>query len=78
MIQLPLVVTAPLTLHLKNWGGRTNDHQGMKRKNLEVTLNCSADKFYWKCENDCNDCLYLGIDAKTGNIIEHGRVVYQY
>ncbi len=51
---------------------------GMKRKGLEPVLNCSADKFYWECKNDCNGCLYLDIDAKTGNIIGKGKVVYQY
>jgi hypothetical protein len=51
---------------------------GMKSKGLEVRFNCSADKFYWECRNDCNGCLYLDIDAKTGSIISKGKVVYQY
>jgi hypothetical protein len=51
---------------------------GMKRKNLEPILNCSADKFYWECKNDCDGCLYLDINAKTGNVIGQGKVVYQY
>jgi hypothetical protein len=51
---------------------------GMKRQDLELIFNCSADKFYWKCKNDCNGCLYLDIDAKTGNIIGKGTVVYKY
>lgn len=51
---------------------------GMKRQNLELVFNCSVDKFYWECKNDCDGCLYLDIDAKTGNIIGQGKVVYQY
>ena len=51
---------------------------GMKEQSLELILNCSANKFYWECKNHCNDCLYLNIDAKTGNIIGKGKVVYQY
>jgi hypothetical protein len=51
---------------------------GMKREGLQLILNCSADKFYWECKNDCNGCLYLDIDAKTGNIIGQGKVIYQY
>ena len=53
-------------------------NNGMKDQDLELILNCTADKFYWKCENKCDDCLYLEIDAKTGNIIGRGKVVYQY
>ncbi|MCA6438515.1 MAG: hypothetical protein ACRCSM_06395 [Sediminibacterium sp.] len=51
---------------------------GMKRKDLDPILNCSVDKFFWECKNDCDGCLYLDIDANTGNIIEQGKVVYQY
>jgi hypothetical protein len=51
---------------------------GMKRKDLQLTFHCSAEKFYWECKNDCDDCLYLHIDAKTGGIIGQGKVVYQY
>ena len=53
-------------------------NNGMKRKNLELIFNCSAGKYYWECKNDCNGCLYLDIDSKTGNIIGQGKVVYQY
>ncbi|MFI5133167.1 MAG: hypothetical protein ACHQEB_02470 [Chitinophagales bacterium] len=51
---------------------------GMKREGLEPILNYSSDRFYWECKNDCDGCLYLDIDAKTGNIIGEGKVVYQY
>lgn len=51
---------------------------GMKEQDLELIFYCSADKFYWECKNDCNGCLYLDIDAKSGNVIGHGKVVYQY
>lgn len=51
---------------------------GMKRHDLDPILNCSADKFYWECKNDCDGCLYLEIDAKTGKIIGQGKVVYEY
>jgi hypothetical protein len=51
---------------------------GVKRQGLDPILNCSADKFYWECKNDCDGCLYLEIDAKTGNIIVQGKVVYEY
>ena len=51
---------------------------GMKRKDLEIIFNCSADKFYWESKNDCDSCLYLDIDAKSGRIIGQGKVVYQY
>lgn len=51
---------------------------GMKRQDLDPILNCSADKFYWECKNNCDGCLYLEIDAKTGNIIGTGKVVYEY
>lgn len=51
---------------------------GMKKQGLDPILNCSADKFYWECKNDCDGCLYLEIDAKTGKIIGQGKVVYQY
>jgi len=53
-------------------------NNGMKSEDLELIFKCSADKFYWECKNDCNDCLYLDIDAKTGNIIGQGKIVYQY
>jgi len=53
-------------------------NNGMKSQDLELIFNCSADKFYWECKNDCDGCLYLDIDAKTGNIIGQGKVVYQY
>ena len=53
-------------------------NNGMKRQDLELIFNCSADKFYWECKNDCDGCLYLNVDAKTGNIIGQGKVVYQY
>ena len=53
-------------------------NNGMKSEDLELIFKCSADKFYWECKNDCNGCLYLDIDAKTGNIIGQGKVVYQY
>lgn len=51
---------------------------GMKSQDLELIFRCSADKFYWECKNNCNGCLYLDIDAKTGKIIGQGKVVYQY
>ena len=51
---------------------------GMKGQDVELIFNCSADKFYWECKNDCNGCLYLYIEAKTGKIIGQGKVVYQY
>jgi hypothetical protein len=51
---------------------------GMKEQHLDLIFYCSTDKFYWKCENDCNGCLYLEIDAKSGNVIGQGKVVYQY
>lgn len=51
---------------------------GMKREGLDPILNCSVDKFYWECKNNCDGCLYLEIDAKTGNIIVQGKVVYEY
>lgn len=53
-------------------------NNGMKGQNLDLIFNCSADKFYWECKNDCDDCLFLEIDAKTGKIIGHGKRVYQY
>jgi hypothetical protein len=53
-------------------------NNGMKSQGLELIFKCPADKFYWECKNDCNGCLYLEIDAKTGNIIGQGKVVYQY
>jgi hypothetical protein len=49
-----------------------------EKPSLELIFRCSADKFYWECKNNCNGCLYLDIDAKTGNIIGQGKVVYQY
>lgn len=51
---------------------------GMTEQGLDPILNCSEEKFYWECKNDCDGCLYLYIDAKTGNIIGQGKVVYQY
>ncbi|TXF79231.1 hypothetical protein [Chryseobacterium sp.] len=53
-------------------------NNGMKEKDLDLILNCTTDKFYWKCENKCDNCLYLEIDAKTGNIIGRGKVVNRY
>lgn len=53
-------------------------NNGMKSEGFELIFKCSADKFYWECKNDCNGCLNLAIDAKTGNIIGQGKVVYQY
>ena len=53
-------------------------NNGMKSQDLELIFNCSADKFYWQCKNDCDGCLYLDIDAKSGKIIGQGKVVYQY
>ena len=53
-------------------------NNGMKSQDLELIFNCSADKFYWECKNDCDGCLYLDIDAKSGKIIGQGKVVYQY
>jgi hypothetical protein len=53
-------------------------NNGMKRQNLELIFNCSPNKFYWECKNDCDGCLYLEIDPFTGNIIGQGKVVYQY
>jgi hypothetical protein len=51
---------------------------GMKEQGLDLIFYCSTDKFYWECKNDCDGCIYLDIDAKTGNIIGQGKVVYQY
>jgi hypothetical protein len=51
---------------------------GMSRQSLELNFNCTADKIYWECKNDCDGCTYLDIDAKTGNIIGQGKVIYQY
>jgi hypothetical protein len=51
---------------------------GMKREGLELIFNCSSNKFYWECKNDCDGCLYLNIDAKTGNIFGKGITVYKY
>ncbi|MEI9943259.1 MAG: hypothetical protein WDN26_03485 [Chitinophagaceae bacterium] len=67
--KLPVKRAGATTIALNN---------GMKRQDLELIFKCSAGKFYWECKNDCDDCLYLDIDAKTGNIIEQGKVVYQY
>ena len=53
-------------------------NNGMKSKDLELIFKVSADKFYWECKNDCNGCLFLDIDAKTGSIIGQGKVVYKY
>ena len=61
---------------------------GMKSQNLDALFKCSKEYpdttnnnsviYSWECKNNCNGCLYLGIDAKTGNIIERGKVIYQY
>ncbi len=67
--KLTITRTKAIEIALKN---------GMKRQELDPILNCSADKFYWECKNDCDGCLYLEIDAKTGNIIGQGKVVYEY
>lgn len=67
--ELKITKTKATDIALKN---------GMKRQGLELVLNCSADKFYWECKNDCDRCLYLNVDAKTGNIIGQGKVVYHY
>ena len=67
--ELPITKTKATEIALKN---------GLKGQGLEVILNCSSDKFYWDCKNYCNGCLYLDIDARTGNIIRQGKVVYRY
>jgi hypothetical protein len=67
--KLTITRTKAIEIALKN---------GMKKQDLDPNLNCSADKFYWDCKNYCNGCLYLDIDAKTGNIIRQGKVVYRY
>ncbi|MDF2189342.1 hypothetical protein [Paraflavitalea sp. CAU 1676] len=67
--KLTITRTKAIEIALKN---------GMKRKGLDPILNCLADKFYWECKNDCDGCLYLDIDAKTGNIVGQGKVIYQY
>lgn len=51
---------------------------GIKRQDLELIFICSVDKFYWECKNHCDGCLYLNIDAKTGNVVGQGKVFYQY
>lgn len=51
---------------------------GMKEQDLELILHCDDNHYFWRCENKCNDCLYLEIDAKTGNIIGKGKVEYLY
>lgn len=66
---LTITRTKAIEIALKN---------GMKTQDLDPILNCSADKFYWECKNECDDCLYLDIDAKNGNIIGKGKVVFQY
>lgn len=53
-------------------------NNGMKRENISVILNCTANKFLWTCENSCNGCLSLDIDAKTGDIVRKGKNIYQY
>ena len=70
-IDKELTITRPMAteIALKN---------GMERKDLELIFYCSADKFYWECKNDCDGCLYLDIDAKTGGIIGQGKIVSQY
>lgn len=67
--KLVITRTKAIEIALKN---------GMKRQGLDPIINCSADKFYWECKNDCDGCLYLEIDAKTGNIVGQGKVVHQY
>ena len=67
--KLTITRTKAIEIALKN---------GMKSQDLDPILNCSSDKFYWECKNDCDGCLYLDIDAKTGKIIGQGKVVYQY
>lgn len=51
---------------------------GMKKQDLDLIFYCSNDKFYWECKNNCDGCLYLEIDAKSGNVFGQGKVVYQY
>jgi len=51
---------------------------GMKKQDLSLIFYCSADNFYWECKNNCDGCLYLDIDAKSGKVIRQGKVVYQY
>jgi hypothetical protein len=51
---------------------------GMKEEGLDPILKCSGEKIYWICKNDCNGCIYFDIDAKSGDIIEQGKVIYQY
>jgi hypothetical protein len=51
---------------------------GMKRQGLDPILNYSPERFYWECKDDCDGCLYLEIDAKTGEIFGRGKVVYEY
>lgn len=67
--KLTVTRTKAIEIALKN---------GMKKQGLDPILNCSADKFYWECKNDCDGCLYLEIDVKTGKIVEKGKVIYQY
>jgi len=67
--KLTITRTKAIEIALKN---------GMKRRDLDPILNCSADKFYWECKNDCDGCLYYEIDAKTGKIIRQGKVVYEH
>jgi hypothetical protein len=52
--------------------------KGMREQDLDLIFYCTNDKFYWSAKNDCDGCLYLDIDAKTGSIIGQGKVVYQY
>lgn len=51
---------------------------GMKKQDLDLIFYCLSDKFYWECKNNCDGCLYLEIDAKSGNVIGKGKIVYQY
>ena len=67
--KLTITRTKAIEIALKN---------GMTRQGLDPILNCSANKFYWECKNDCDGCLSLDIDAKTGSIIGRWKVVYQY
>jgi hypothetical protein len=56
---------------------RVATKNGMKKQELDPILNCSANKFYWECKNNCDGCIYYEIDAKTGKIIGQGKVVFE-
>ena len=61
---------------------------GVKSKSLEPIFRCSRDypdtlrndavQYYWDASSDCNQCLTLKIDAKTGQVFDKGRVVVIY